>query len=128
MPYNYKPISGGSPSPSVVKPIAEYSQPTPVYKPQPIAEYSHNRPSYPDSIKPIASHNSGYNSSPIKHQEVGASVIEMAEAEYMVRASGYLQNKNEWYCLNDSTVSKSNEYKALRTAGKSYLYLYYKIP
>ncbi|MBU3069212.1 efflux RND transporter permease subunit [Aestuariicella sp. G3-2] len=29
------------------------------------------------------------------NQEVGASVIEMAEAEYMVRASGYLQNKND---------------------------------
>ena len=29
------------------------------------------------------------------NQEVGASVIEMAEAEYMVRASGYLKNKND---------------------------------
>lgn len=29
------------------------------------------------------------------NQEVGASVIEMAEAEYMVRASGYIQNKND---------------------------------
>lgn len=29
------------------------------------------------------------------NQEVGASVIEMAEAEYMVRASGYLQNEND---------------------------------
>ncbi|MCW8875793.1 MAG: efflux RND transporter permease subunit [Kangiellaceae bacterium] len=29
------------------------------------------------------------------NQEIGASVVEMAEAEYMVRASGYLQNKND---------------------------------
>jgi len=29
------------------------------------------------------------------NQEVGASVIEMAEAEYMVRASGYIQNKDD---------------------------------
>ena len=29
------------------------------------------------------------------NQEVGASVVEMAEAEYMVRASGYLQNKDD---------------------------------
>ncbi len=29
------------------------------------------------------------------NQEVGASVIEMAEAEYMVRASGYLQNETD---------------------------------
>ena len=29
------------------------------------------------------------------NQEVGASVIEMAEAEYMVRASGYIKNKND---------------------------------
>jgi Cu(I)/Ag(I) efflux system membrane protein CusA/SilA len=29
------------------------------------------------------------------NQEVGASVIEMAEAEYMVRASGYIQNAND---------------------------------
>ncbi|MFL0802729.1 MAG: efflux RND transporter permease subunit [Agarilytica sp.] len=29
------------------------------------------------------------------NQEVGASVVEMAEAEYMVRASGYLQNKED---------------------------------
>ncbi|MCJ8273004.1 MAG: CusA/CzcA family heavy metal efflux RND transporter, partial [Psychrosphaera sp.] len=29
------------------------------------------------------------------NQEIGASVIEMAEAEYMVRATGYLQNKED---------------------------------
>lgn len=29
------------------------------------------------------------------NQEVGASVIEMAEAEYMVRVSGYLENKSD---------------------------------
>lgn len=29
------------------------------------------------------------------NQEVGASVIEMAEAEYMVRASGYIQNQSD---------------------------------
>ena len=29
------------------------------------------------------------------NQEVGASVIELAEAEYMVRASGYIQNKKD---------------------------------
>ena len=29
------------------------------------------------------------------NQEVGASVVEMAEAEYMVRASGYIQNEND---------------------------------
>ncbi|WP_339863789.1 efflux RND transporter permease subunit [Paremcibacter congregatus] len=29
------------------------------------------------------------------NQEIGASVIEMAEAEYMVRATGYLQNKTD---------------------------------
>lgn len=29
------------------------------------------------------------------NQEVGASVIEMAEAEYMVRASGYIKNKSD---------------------------------
>ena len=29
------------------------------------------------------------------NQEVGASVVEMAEAEYMVRATGYLQNAND---------------------------------
>jgi Cu(I)/Ag(I) efflux system membrane protein CusA/SilA len=29
------------------------------------------------------------------NQEVGASVIEMAEAEYMVRASGYIENKQD---------------------------------
>lgn len=29
------------------------------------------------------------------NQEVGASVVEMAEAEYMVRASGYLQSKED---------------------------------
>ncbi len=29
------------------------------------------------------------------NQEVGASVIEMAEAEYMVRATGYLKNKED---------------------------------
>jgi len=29
------------------------------------------------------------------NQEVGASVVEMAEAEYMVRASGYIQNKTD---------------------------------
>lgn len=29
------------------------------------------------------------------NQEVGASVIEMAEAEYMVRASGYIQSEND---------------------------------
>ncbi|NOX09242.1 MAG: efflux RND transporter permease subunit [Gammaproteobacteria bacterium] len=29
------------------------------------------------------------------NQEIGASVVEMAEAEYMVRASGYLQNKED---------------------------------
>lgn len=29
------------------------------------------------------------------NQEVGASVIEMAEAEYMVRATGYIQNKED---------------------------------
>lgn len=29
------------------------------------------------------------------NQEVGASVVEMAEAEYMVRASGYLQSEND---------------------------------
>ncbi|MCK5881421.1 MAG: efflux RND transporter permease subunit, partial [Sinobacterium sp.] len=29
------------------------------------------------------------------NQEVGASVIEMAEAEYMVRASGYIKNKQD---------------------------------
>lgn len=29
------------------------------------------------------------------NQEVGASVIEMAEAEYMVRASGYIQSKDD---------------------------------
>ena len=29
------------------------------------------------------------------NQEVGASVIEMAEAEYMVRATGYIQNKRD---------------------------------
>ena len=29
------------------------------------------------------------------NQEVGASVIEMAEAEYMVRASGYIQNEED---------------------------------
>ena len=29
------------------------------------------------------------------NQEVGASVIEMAEAEYIVRASGYIQNKKD---------------------------------
>ena len=40
----------------------------------------------------------------------------------------YLQNKDQWFCLNDSTVSKSNEKDALQTAGRSYLYLYYKIP
>ena len=29
------------------------------------------------------------------NQEVGASVVEMAEAEYIVRASGYIQNEND---------------------------------
>ena len=29
------------------------------------------------------------------NQEVGASVVEMAEAEYMVRASGYIQNRQD---------------------------------
>ena len=29
------------------------------------------------------------------NQEVGASVVEMGEAEYMVRASGYIQNQND---------------------------------
>lgn len=29
------------------------------------------------------------------NQEVGASVVEMAEAEYMVRASGYIQNESD---------------------------------
>ncbi|MEQ9565357.1 MAG: efflux RND transporter permease subunit, partial [Pseudomonadales bacterium] len=29
------------------------------------------------------------------NQEVGASVVEMAEAEYMVRASGYIQNEDD---------------------------------
>jgi len=29
------------------------------------------------------------------NQEIGASVVEMAEAEYMVRASGYLQNEQD---------------------------------
>jgi len=29
------------------------------------------------------------------NQEIGASVVEMAEAEYMVRASGYLQSEND---------------------------------
>lgn len=29
------------------------------------------------------------------NQEIGASVIEMAEAEYMVRATGYIQNKQD---------------------------------
>lgn len=29
------------------------------------------------------------------NQEVGASVIEMAEAEYMVRASGYIQSRED---------------------------------
>jgi len=29
------------------------------------------------------------------NQEIGASVVEMAEAEYMVRASGYLQNEED---------------------------------
>ncbi len=29
------------------------------------------------------------------NQEVGASVVEMAEAEYMVRASGYIQNQQD---------------------------------
>lgn len=29
------------------------------------------------------------------NQEIGASVVELAEAEYMVRASGYLQNKSD---------------------------------
>ena len=29
------------------------------------------------------------------NQEIGASVIEMAEAEYMVRATGYIQNEQD---------------------------------
>lgn len=29
------------------------------------------------------------------NQEIGASVVEMAEAEYMVRVSGYIQNEND---------------------------------
>ena len=29
------------------------------------------------------------------NQETGASVVEMAEAEYMVRVTGYLQNEDD---------------------------------
>ena len=54
-----------------------------------------------DPILPLSAMSSGAFGIPISHiqmaikqgnQEIGASVVEMAEAEYMVRATGYIKS------------------------------------